>query len=431
MNYQQTLAYLENLSKFGINLGMSRILRLLELMQQPQRRFKSVHITGTNGKGSTTAMLSAILTASGIKTGMYTSPHLLDYPERIIVNGQEITHDEFAQAISYTSRFVEQMLAEGFEQPTEFEVITAASFYYFAAVGVEYAVIEVGLGGLLDSTNVIIPEIAVITNVTLDHTDRCGTTIAEIAGHKAGIIKNGAPVVTAARGEALECIKRAAADKGATVYAKDEAFSSEFKGLENGRQRVAVDVGSLGRIEAVLNLLGYHQLENSAVAVATALILGKTEPRITTVVVSKALENVRWPGRFEIIAGQPVIVIDGAHNVDGARVLRQNLDQVFPGREITFALGILRDKDVSGIIRELIRPSDSVVTVQPLSYRAATPEEIAQEIQAHHVEAVAAIDNGIERAIQLAGHNGVVCVAGSLYLIGEARQVILNSRQIS
>ncbi|MGL5515051.1 MAG: bifunctional folylpolyglutamate synthase/dihydrofolate synthase, partial [Sporomusa sp.] len=330
MNYQQTLAYLENLSKFGINLGMSRILRLLELMQQPQRRFKSIHITGTNGKGSTTAMLSAILTASGIRTGMYTSPHLLDYPERIIVNGQEITQEEFAQAISYTSKFVEQMLAEGFEQPTEFEVITAAAFYYFAAVGVEYAVIEVGLGGLLDSTNVIIPEIAVITNVTLDHTDRCGTTIAEIAGHKAGIIKNGVPVVTAAKGEALECIKRAAADKGAIVYAKDEVFSSEFKGLENGRQRVAIDVGSLGRIEAVLNLLGYHQLENSAVAAMTALVLGKTEPRITTAAVIKALENVRWPGRFEIIAGQPIIVIDGAHNVDGARVLRQNLDQVFP-----------------------------------------------------------------------------------------------------
>ncbi|MDF2570595.1 MAG: fpgS [Sporomusa sp.] len=426
MTYEQTLAYLENLSKFGINLGMSRIERLLELMQQPQRRFKSIHVTGTNGKGSTTAMLSAILTASGIKTGMYISPHLVDYPERMVVNGQEITKEEFAQAIEYTSKFVEQMLAEGFEQPTEFEVITAAAFYYFAAIGVEYAVIEVGLGGLLDSTNVIIPEISVITNVTLEHTDRCGSTIADIARHKAGIIKAGVPVVTAAQGEALEFIKRTAVEKGAVVYSKDEHFSSQFRGLRNGKQQVSIDAGVWGKIETDLNLIGFHQLENSAVAVTTALILGAVDTRITLKTIKSALEIVRWPGRFEIIPGEPVIIIDGAHNPDGARVLRQNLDLVFPEREITFALGILRDKDVTGIIRHLIRPTDTVVTVQPLSYRAATPEEIAQEIKAHHVEAASAIDSGIDRAKELAGPNGVVCVAGSLYLIGEARQIILK-----
>lgn len=426
MTYEQTLAYLENLSKFGINLGMSRIERLLELMQQPQRRFKTIHVTGTNGKGSTTAMLSAILTASGIKTGMYISPHLVDYPERMVVNGQEITKEEFSQAIHYTSKFVEQMLAEGFEQPTEFEVITAAAFYYFAAVGVEYAVIEVGLGGLLDSTNVVIPEISVITNVTLEHTDRCGSTIAEVARHKAGIIKDGVPVVTAAKGEALELIKRTAAEKDAKVYSKEEHFFSQFKGLANGKQQVAIDAGALGQLEADLNLIGGHQLENSAVAVTSALILGAVDPRITPSAIKNALDIVRWPGRFEIISGEPVIIIDGAHNPDGARVLRQNLDQLFPGREITFALGILRDKDVAGIIRELIRTIDTVVTVQPLSYRAATPEEIAREIEAHHVEAAAAIDSGIERAKELAGSDGVVCVAGSLYLIGEARQIILN-----
>ncbi len=426
MTYEQTLAYLENLSKFGINLGMARIERLLELMQHPERRFKTVHVTGTNGKGSTTAMVAAILTASGIKTGMYTSPHLVDYPERMIVNGQEITKEAFAQAIEYTSKFVEQMLADGFEQPTEFEVITAAAFYYFAAAGVEYAVIEVGLGGLLDSTNVIIPEISVITNVTLEHTDRCGPTIADIAYHKAGIIKAGVPVVTAAQGEALAIIKQTAASKGSRFYAKDEHFSSQFKGLVNGKQQIAVQAGTFGQVEAALNLIGFHQLENSAVAVTTALVLGSKDSRITKESIQQALAEVRWPGRFEIVPGQPVIIIDGAHNPDGARVLRQNLDQVFAGQDITFALGILRDKDVSGIIRELIRASDTVVTVQPLSYRAATPEEIAREIQARHVEAAASIESGIERAKALAGADGVVCVAGSLYLIGEARQIILN-----
>ncbi|MBP2637158.1 MAG: fpgS [Firmicutes bacterium] len=426
MNYEQTLAYLENLSKFGINLGMARIERLLELMQHPERRFKTIHVTGTNGKGSTTAMLSAILTASGIKNGMYTSPHLHDYPERMVVNGQQITREEFARSITYTNQFVEQMLQEGFEQPTEFEVITAAAFYYFAAVGVEYAVIEVGLGGLLDSTNVIIPQVSIITNVTLEHTDRCGSTIADVARHKAGIIKDGVPVVTAAKGEPLDIIKKTAAEKGARVYVKEEQFTSKFMGMDNGKQQIFVDAGELGQVESVLNLIGCHQLENSSVAIATALLLKNDERRITVEAIKSALAVVRWPGRFEMVPGSPMIVIDGAHNPDGARVLRQNLDQVFAGREITFALGILRDKDVSGIIRELIRTTDTVVTVQPLSYRAATPEEIAREIEAKHVEAAASIESGIERAKQLASTDGVVCVAGSLYLIGEARQVIFN-----
>lgn len=426
MNYEQTLAYLENLSKFGINLGMARIERLLELMQHPERRFKSIHVTGTNGKGSTTAMLSAILTASGVKNGMYTSPHLHDYPERMVVNGQQITREEFAQAITYTSKFVEQMLAEGFEQPTEFEVITAAAFYYFAAVGVEYAVIEVGLGGLLDSTNVIVPEISVITNVTLEHTDRCGSTIADVARHKAGIIKDGVPVVTAAKGEPLAIIKQTAAAKGCKVYVKEEDFFSHFQGFANGKQQLLVEAGSLGKAEVALNLIGCHQVENGAVAITAALLLNTMDARVTLEAIKSALNTVRWPGRFEMVPGTPVIIIDGAHNPDGARVLRQNLDQVYPGRDITFALGILRDKDVSGIIRELIRESDTVVTVQPISYRAATPEEIAQEIEARHVEAAASIEAGIERAKELAGSDGVVCVAGSLYLIGEARQIILN-----
>ncbi len=430
MNYEQTMKYLENLSKFGINLGMARIERLLELMQHPERRFKTIHVTGTNGKGSTTAMLASILTASGIKNGMYTSPHLTDYPERMVVNGKEMSKEEFAQAITYTSQFVEQMLSEGFEQPTEFEVITAAAFYYFAAIGVEYAVIEVGLGGLLDSTNVIIPEVSVITNVTLEHTDRCGSTIADVARHKAGIIKDGVPVVTAAKGEALDIIKRTAVEKGSRLYAKEEHFYSRFVGFENGKQRVAIDAGAFGLVETELNLIGCHQVENSAVAVTAALVLAAGEHRITIKAIKSALAIVRWPGRFEIFPGVPVIIIDGAHNPDGARVLRQNLDQVFPGRKITFALGILRDKDVSGIIRELIRPEDAVVTVQPLSYRAATPEEIAREIEASHVEAAASIDGGIDRAEELAGAEGVVCVAGSLYLIGEARQIILRSRQM-
>lgn len=429
MTYEQAMDYLANLSKFGINLGMARIERLLELMNHPERRFKSIHVTGTNGKGSTTAMLTAILTASGVKTGMYTSPHLEDYPERVIVNGNMISREEFAQALEYTSKFVEQMSAEGLEHPTEFEVLTAAAFYYFAAVGVEYVVVEVGLGGLLDSTNVVLPEISVITNVTLEHTDRCGDTIQEIAGHKAGIIKDGTPVVTAAQGEALEVIRRTAADKQAALYIKDVDFSAQSDGVVDSKQQVAVETKEFGSINAAINLLGRHQVDNGAVAVMTALVLAAKDSRITVESIRAGLAKVTWPGRFEVRPGRPVVVIDGAHNPDGARVLRQNLDDAFPGRQITFALGILKDKDVAGIINTMIHPEDVVVTVQPNSYRAATAEEIAGQISARYVETAQSIGEGIIRAKELAGPEGIVCVAGSLYLIGEARQVVLAAEK--
>jgi dihydrofolate synthase/folylpolyglutamate synthase len=360
---------------------------------------------------------------------MYTSPHLSDYTERIIVSGQEISKKEFAEALSYTSQFVNQMLTEGLENPTEFEVLTAAAFYYFAAVGVEYAVIEVGLGGLLDSTNVIIPEVSVITNVTLEHTDRCGTTIKEVATHKAGIIKQGVPVVTAAKGDALDVIRRTANTHDADLYVFGRDFYGRFEGRDGYQQNITVeskDYGNPGLLR--LNLLGYHQVENGTVAVMAALVLSSKEKRVTLDAIKEGLATVAWAGRFEIVQGKPTIIIDGAHNPDGARVLRENLDEFFGDKAITFLLGILRDKDVTGIIQALIRPKNSVVVVAPVSERAGEPALIAQEIHsAKHVEIAESIEQGLARVKDIAGENGVVCVAGSLYLIGTARQMIVGS----
>ncbi|HEY3426014.1 MAG TPA: folylpolyglutamate synthase/dihydrofolate synthase family protein [Negativicutes bacterium] len=425
MNYEQSLEYLSTLNTFGINFGLKRIERLLTLMHNPERRFKTVHVTGTNGKGSTTAMLTAILSDCGIKTGMYTSPHLAEYTERMIVDGIEITPSAFAEAVHYTSRFVDQMVGEGWEHPTEFEVLTAAALYYFAAAGVEYAVIEVGMGGLLDSTNVIMPEVAVITNVTLEHTDRCGTTLTEIGRHKAGIIKQGVPVITAAKGEALDVIRQTAVAKEAQLYVLGRDFYGHFAGLDGYRQKLVVETKGQGNIGTfVLGLLGRHQIENSSIAVMTALVLAQREQRITVQNIASGLAKANWPGRFEVVAGQPLIIIDGAHNPDGARVLRENLDELFPGKDIVFLLGILKDKDVTGIIKNLIRPDNKVVVVAPISERAGEPAEIAREIQAKQVEIADSIASGIEQVKTLAGTDGVVCVAGSLYLIGTARQII-------
>lgn len=425
MTYEESLSYLANLSKFGINLGLGRIEKLLELMDHPEKRFKTIHVTGTNGKGSTTAMLASILKNAGIKTGMYTSPHLSDYTERMMIDGIEVTQQGFADAIEYTGQFVKEIINQGLDHPTEFEVLTAAAFYYFASCGVEYAVIEVGLGGLLDSTNVIVPEVSVITNVTFDHLDKCGNDILDIAAHKAGIIKEGIPVITGAHGEALTLIAKTAQEKSANLYVYGQQFSALFVGRVEEGQQVIVRTQQEGNLGVfTVNLLGHHQVDNSAIAVMTMMVLAQKEPRINLAALQKGLMQVNWPGRFEVVPGSPVLIIDGAHNQDGARVLRKNLDEFFGDKEIVFLLGILRDKDVTGIIRELIRPNDKVVVVAPLSERASEPKEIAQEIVAAHIEIANSIMEGLDQTQMLAGENSVICVAGSLYLIGAAREII-------
>ncbi len=425
MTYQQALEYLASLNKFGINLGLTRIEKLLELMGNPEKQYKTLHVTGTNGKGSTTAMLSNILTAAGIKTGMYISPHLLEYTERMVIDGQPVTPEEFAESVALTSKFVNEMVAGGWEHPTEFEILTAAAFHWFAKSRVEYAVIEVGLGGLLDSTNVIRPEVAVITNVTLEHTDRCGNTVAEIARHKAGIIKEGIPVVTAAQGSALEVLIQTAEEKSAALYVLGRDFSGQFEGIHAYRQKISIQTFQDGNLGAfTVNLLGRHQVENTAVAIMAAMLLAKADKRIALGAVHSGVSSVYWPCRFEVIAQSPVTVLDGAHNPDGARVLRDTLDEVFPGRQVIFVLGILRDKNIKGIIANLVRPGDEVVVVRPESDRAGQPAEIAQELIAARVTVAESLADGITTANQWAGVNDVICITGSLYLVGPARQIL-------
>lgn len=428
MTYQESLTYLDGLNQFGIKLGLVRITKLLELMGNPQNKYKTIHVTGTNGKGSTTMMLASILNNAEIKTGMYTSPHLVSYTERMQVNGKNISEKDFADSIAYVSQFVKQIIAEGEESPTQFEVITAAAFYYFAKVEVEYAVIEVGLGGLLDSTNVITPEVSVITNVTFEHADRCGGTLAGIAEHKAGIIKDGVPVITAAKDEALDIIKKVAEQKSADVFVAGEDFESVFKNLEGDKQEIAFSADLLGvAMVYVLNLLGEHQVENSSIAIMTALVLANSEKRITSEAIHNALLTISWPGRFEIVDQEDVlIVIDGAHNLAGATVLRANLDKYFSDKEIVFLLGVLKDKDIEGILHTLVRPDNLVVVTQPESQRAATPEFIANKIIAKQVEVASSIESGLARAKELAKPNKIVCIAGSLYLIGAVRKFIVK-----
>ena len=357
MNYQEALSYMEHLNIFGIQLGLGRIKYLMELLGNPQDKYRTIHITGTDGKGSTSAMLASILTQSGLTTGLYTSPHLVSYTERMQIDGELISEEAFADCISRVREKVEIMLADGQEQPTLFEVITAAAFLYFADKKVDYAVIEVGLGGLLDSTNVITPEVSVITNVTMEHADKCGGTLQGIAHHKAGIIKPGVPVVTAAKGEALEIILKEAEEKGSDVFVAGRDFQTQLTGFDGRVQHMGMlsEIFGIDNMEYDLQMLGSYQAENSSLAVITALLLGQGEESVTFESIRKGISLVQWPGRFERMdKGDTRIVIDGAHNPAGMTVLRQSLDYYFKDEKRVLLLGILKDKDIKTMLDILL-----------------------------------------------------------------------------
>ncbi len=432
MNFAQALQYLEDLNAFGSQLGLARIQQITELLGNPQARYRTIHVTGTNGKGSVTAMLAGILTQSGIRTGMYVSPHLVSYTERMQIDGQTISEQDFADSMTVVRAAAEKMVAAGSEQPTQFEILTAAAFWYFHQKNVEYAVIEVGLGGLLDSTNVIIPEVSVITNVTMEHADRCGGTLEGIARHKAGIIKAGVPVVTAAVGEPLKILQAAAAEKNTDIFIAGQDFSSSFVHFDGKVQQLEFSSGLLGAVKEPydLQMLGTHQIENSALAVMTARLLHNTDARITPGSIALALAITSWPGRFERMdRGDQHILIDGAHNPAGMEVLRQSLDLYYPVEERVILLGILKDKDIHTMLATLLRPNDTVVVTAPNSARASDPEAVARQIHTQHVEVQPDPVEALARSLELANSQRLLCVAGSLYLIGGIRQALLNKKE--
>ena len=373
-------------------------------------------------------MIAAILNEAGIRTGMYTSPHLIDYPERLQLCGADISRQAFAEVIEQTKAAADAMIADGLESPTEFEVLTAAAFLWFAREQAEIVVVEVGLGGLLDSTNVILPELAVITNVTLEHTDRCGDTVEEIAQHKAGIIKPGVSVVTGAAGAALAVIEAAAKRNGAACEVLGREFMVTGSRLDRQRQDFELRVGPTAADSYSIRLLGRHQTANAALAVRACQLLAQRDERLTPAVIRDGLAKAVWPGRFEIFSRAPLLILDGAHNPDGIRTLRQTLDEVFPDRAIVFLFGVLADKNHAEMARTLFRRCDRVVVVRPHSDRAAAVEDIAREI----IDAVAAvkiggtIGEGLELAKEWAGPDGIVCAAGSLYMIGEVRRIVVG-----
>ena len=425
MNYTEALAYLDGLGKFGIHLGMERIEALLKELDNPEQKVRTIHVTGTNGKGSVTSMIANILLVSGLKVGKFTSPHLVRYNERIEVDGKEISDEDFALVVTAVRRAVENVMVKGTDQPTQFEVLTAAAFLHFALQKLDYAVIEVGLGGLWDSTNVITPVVSVITNVSLDHTDRCGKTVEEIAMQKAGIIKDGVPVVTAAEGEALGPIQAMSLFKQAPLYIYGKAFTGQEVSSSMDGETFTLSAGHYHSNYDV-KLPGAHQILNTAVAVVAAKLASKQDSRINELALHQGVAVTKWPGRLERISQKPDVILDGAHNPAGAAVLRAALDKYYSGKKICFIFGMMGDKDISQVITTLFRKEDAVYTVRAdEGTRAAEPEALVKQIGSQ-AKAMHDLAEAYKTALAEVGEDGLVCVCGSLYLVGTFKKMLLN-----
>lgn len=427
LNYQEALDYLANLAKFGFNFGLGRIQELLKRLDNPHSGLKIIHIGGTNGKGSTTAMLSAILQEGGYRVGAFTSPHLKSYTERYRINGEEISGEQVAGLIDELRPHLEAMVAEGFEHPTEFEVGTALAFLYFNREKVDFQVVEVGLGGAIDSTNVIEPLLSIITNVSMDHMDYLGHTIEEITRVKAGIIKPGAPVVTAAGGEALEVIESICRDKGSPLYVTGRDLTRQSGAWDLSGQSFSLRGRREFYRDLFIPLLGGHQLVNAATAVAAAEVLMDLGVSLNGSAVRRGLVRTRWPGRMEVVRHKPLVIIDGAHNYDGARCLRRALQEYFPGRSMVLVIGMLGDKERVRVTAELASAARAVVVTRPANPRAGNWRELAGEARRYVSEVYLLEDTGeaVRKALALAGPEEIICITGSLYMVGGAREILL------
>ena len=428
MTYEEAMNYISSVGRFGSNYGLERTYRLLELVGKPQEKLKFVHVAGTNGKGSTTAMITKMLMGMGFKVGMYTSPYLEEFEERMQINGVNIPKDKLVELLEQVKCAVSRVIEEGYEHPTEFEIITVLMLLYFYNEKVDYAVIEVGLGGRLDSTNVIIPKVSVITSISLDHVNLLGNTIGEIAWEKAGIIKEGIPLILyPQKKEAEEVILETAESRNSIVYSvkKDDGKLIDID-YDNISQHVEIK-GINNTYDVDLPLLGEHQILNLNVAIKAVEVLCMEENiKFEKEVLEKSLKDVKWIGRLETLSKKPLIVIDGAHNIDGIRSLTNNIKKYFKYNNMYLLLGILADKQVGEMIEEITPMAEKVFALTPHNDRAEKNEDLKKEIEKinTNVEAVDDYEAAIKYAIKEAGGDDLIIVSGSLYMIGDMRKII-------
>ena len=433
MNYEEAIAYIHGTYRFGSKLGLDNIRFLLKLMGNPQSELRFIHVAGTNGKGSTSAFINEVLMEEGYSVGLFTSPYLEVFNERIRLNGTCIENADLATSTEYVSHKVDKMLALGMSHPTEFEIVTAVAMDFYKRQKADFVILEVGMGGRLDSTNIIErPLISVITPIAMDHTDYLGDTLDKIAFEKAGIIKKKSLVVSAEQQpEAHDVIEKTAEDLHACLMVADPtAIHVKSSSIGGSIFDVVFPDEHFENLE--IELAGDHQIMNALLAL-TALKAMKDHLNMTIRKESiyKGFKETRWPGRLEVLGKEPLILIDGAHNVHGAKSLSNVLKAHLSGRKILGLVGVLSDKDYSGILDELAPCVDRVITTMPDNPRALSAEKLAGEFEQRHVQAkpVPHIEKALQTALEELQPQEVLLSFGSLYLIGQVRTLLQAMKQ--
>lgn len=417
-SYHSCLKNMYGLQRFGIKLGLSTTRRILSGMGNPQDTYSCIHVAGTNGKGSVASSLASILNQAGYKTGLYTSPHLVHFNERIQINNRPISNSNVVASYNAIKN-----AHHGEREPTFFEFATVMAFFEFARQKVDWAVIETGMGGRLDATNIIRPRVSIITNISVEHRDYLGNTLEQISGEKAGIIKTRRPVITGIRQKkALAVVEKIAAKKSAPLF----RFGKEIKVRRNSSGSF-----SYRGIEAVWSnlktgLQGNHQVDNAALVLAACELINKGGAKLSLEDIQTGLIKNHWPGRLEIVSEKPQIILDGAHNFIAARNLARFLSTNFANRKITMVIGILDDKPYNAMLKCLLPTADHVVLTQAKINRAMEPKKLqtlAKKI-CPRVTIISDVKAAVEYAIKTAAPDDVICVAGSLYVVGEAKEAL-------
>ncbi len=438
MRYSEAIGFLYGLQKHGIKLGLDKTGRIMSLLGNPHRQFRSVHVAGTNGKGSVSAMTASVLRSHGFSVGLFTSPHLVSFTERIRVDGSEITESEVLGLTDEIRALLDDHGAEA-PNPTFFEFVTAMAFVYFSRRKVDWAVVEVGMGGRLDATNVLAPDVSVITRIGLDHREFLGETVAEIAGEKAGIIKENVPVVSALQDrEAGQVIAGSASRKGAPLFTFGKEFGGTLRSSGLGGTHFDYHDGDRSLADLFTPLAGEYQVMNACVAVKAselALAVQGTGRQSGNAGMRGARDDLiregpaatRWGGRLEITSRDPMIVIDGAHNPQAAEALAAFVEQHLKDYRIILIIGVMADKDMSGILDPLLPLASEIIFTTPAYARAATPAHLAQHASSkgYHSIVTASVREALDAATAEAkSGTDLILVTGSFYTIGEARECL-------
>ena len=414
--YEETLKYLFGLEKFGMIFGLDNIRWLLDIIENPHYFIKTVHIAGTNGKGSVATMLTHILKEGGFRVGKYTSPHVVSFTERITVNEKEITEEEVVDITEYIhDRVIEKDKNRSF---TFFDFTTALAFEYFRREKVDIAVIETGLGGRLDSTNVILPLLSIITNVAYDHTEQLGPSLEKIALEKAGIIKDGVPIATACEGISRQIIE----DKAKELHCQAYILNRDFFYEKTSEQRLAYRGISKNLEDVFVNLYGDHQLTNCALALCAAEILSSLGFLVEDEAILRALSRMTWQGRLEKVKESPLVLLDGAHNPHGIHALSEFVHTHFHDKKKILVFGVMKDKEYETMLKEIVPEVDTVILTKPNIERALSPDSM--QMCFNNAIITDNMRNALKQARTVATEKDLILVTGSFYTIGEAKAII-------